>query len=239
MQSLYAGRKREGSLDPIRNRPRTPILSFNPFSVKDLLSIEFREKGRQEASFRANLNGVPMSRMGQVELMKQAFKYQNGLVSYAYGHLRDWSLAEDAVQDAFLVLMEKWEEFKPELGIFPWVRKMVFYKVQELQRTRRREVPAEDPELQNLVSRTLEAGFDEESGGRHDPLLKAYEECLGRLNKGSAELLTRYYWNRESGERIAGALNRTVNAVWLSLSRIRKSLRECVERRNPELGVSP
>lgn len=180
-----------------------------------------------------------MSRISQVELMKQAFKYQNGLVSYAYGYLRDWSLAEDAVQDAFLVLMEKWEEFKPEMGVFPWVRKMVFYKVQELQRSRRREAPVEDQELRDLVGRTLEGHFDEEAGRAHEPLLKAYEDCLGRLNKGSADLLVRYYWERESGERIAGKLNRTVNAVWLSLSRIRKSLRECIGRHHPELGVTP
>jgi RNA polymerase sigma-70 factor (ECF subfamily) len=180
-----------------------------------------------------------MSQISQVELMKQAFKYQNGLVSYAYGYLRDWSLAEDAVQEAFLVLMEKWQEFKPELGVFPWVRKMVFYKVQELQRARRRELPVEDQELRDLVSRTLEGGFDEAAGRGHEPLLKAYEDCLGRLNKGSADLLVRYYWDRESSEQIAGALNRTVNAVWLSLSRIRKSLRECVARRQGELGVAP
>jgi RNA polymerase sigma-70 factor (ECF subfamily) len=180
-----------------------------------------------------------MSQISQVELMKQAFKYQNGLVSYAYGYLRDWSLAEDAVQEAFLVLMEKWEEFKPEMGVFPWVRKMVYYKVQELQRSRRREVPFEDQELRDLVSRTLEGGFDEESGRAHEPLLKAYEECLGRLNKGSADLLVRYYWQRESGEKIAEKLGRTVNAVWLSLSRVRRSLRECVARHHPELGVAP
>ncbi len=180
-----------------------------------------------------------MSQTSQVELMKQAFKYQNGLVSYAYGYLRDWSLAEDAVQDAFLVLMEKWQEFKPEMGVFPWVRKMVFYKVQELQRSRRREAPVEDQELHDLVARTLEGHFDEAAGRSHEPLIKAYQECLGRLNKGSADLLVRYYWERESSEKIAEKLHRTVNAVWLSLSRIRKSLRECIARHHPELGVSP
>jgi RNA polymerase sigma-70 factor (ECF subfamily) len=180
-----------------------------------------------------------MSSAGQIELMKQAFRYQNGLVAYAYGYLRDWSAAEDAVQEAFLVLMEKWEEFRPELGLFPWVRKMVFLKTQEALRSRRRERPAEDRELRDLVARTLEARFDEEAGRTHEPLLQAYEECLGRLNKESADLVVRYYAGRETGEQIAGRLKRTANAVWLSLSRIRKSLRDCVARRHAELGVAP
>lgn len=176
-----------------------------------------------------------MNSPGQVELMKQAFRYQNSLVSYAYGYLRDWSSAEDVVQDAFLVLMEKWQEFKPELGVFSWVRKMVFYKVQELRRARRKEVRVEDPELQDLVQGVLEKHFDEDAGSRHDPLVKAYQDCMGKLNAGAADLLQRYYWNEEPGDRIAERLQRSVNAVWLSLSRIRKAIRDCVQRRHPEL----
>lgn len=179
-----------------------------------------------------------MSSVSQVELMKAAFKYQNAFVSYAYGHLRDWSLAEDAVQEAFLILLEKWQEYNPEFGVFPWARKMVYYKIQEILRSRRREVPVQDEELRDLVTQTLDAHFDEEAGGKHDPLVKAYEECMGRLSKESSELLVRYYWEKESSEKIAEKLKRSVNAVWLSLSRIRKSLRECISRRHGELGVS-
>lgn len=180
-----------------------------------------------------------MGEMSQVELMKQAFKYQNALVSYAYGMLRDWSLAEDAVQDAFLVVLEKWKEYKPEFGLFPWARKMVFYKVQEIHRDRRKEVPFQDEELSDLVTKTLDAHLDEEAGRRFDPMLQAYEECMSKLGKDASDLLVRYYFKKESSERIAGILKRSVNAVWLSLSRIRKALRACISRNHAELGVAP
>ena len=180
-----------------------------------------------------------MSKVSQVELMKQAFKYQNPLVGYAYGYLKDWSSAEDAVQEAFLVLMEKWEEYNPELGVFSWVRKMVFYKVQEVSRSRRKERSLQDDELETLVQESLDAHLDEAEGRQHDPLLKAYQDCMAKLDSNAVELLTRYYWDKLPGEKIAALFKRSVNAVWLSLSRIRKSLRDCISRSKPGLEGAP
>jgi len=180
-----------------------------------------------------------MAKLSQVELMKAAFKYQHAFVGYAYGLLRDWALAEDAVQEAFLILMQKWEEFKPELGVYGWARKMVFYKVQELARSRRREHALKDDDLQALVQETLDAEMGEAEGAQYDTLLKAYQACMGKLDKGAAELLTRYYWENMPGEEIAEKFNRSVNAVWLSLSRIRKSLRDCISRNQAELEIVP
>jgi len=180
-----------------------------------------------------------MANLSQVDLMKAAFKYQHAFVGYAYGLLRDWALAEDAVQEAFLVLMQKWEEFKPELGVYGWARKMVYYKVQELSRSRRREHALKDDDLQTLVQESLDGHLDEAEGAKYDPLMKAYQLCMAKLDKGAAELLTRYYWENLPGEKIAEKFNRSVNAVWLSLSRIRKSLRDCISRTQAEPEAAP
>lgn len=169
--------------------------------------------------------------LGQVELMREALRFQGALVSYAYGFLGDWSLAEDAVQEALLVLLRRWREFRSELGAYGWTRRIVFHKAQELRRSRGRELLVEDAELRTLVRESLDEHFDEEQARAHEPLRRAYEECLGRLKAGSRELLVRYYWNREPGAKIAAALRRSVNAVWLSLSRTRRALRDCVARR--------
>jgi RNA polymerase sigma-70 factor (ECF subfamily) len=168
---------------------------------------------------------------GQVELMKAAFRYQNALVSYAGAILRDRALAEDVVQEAFLVLLEKWEEYRPEFGVYPWVRRMVYYKAREARRDRRRERPVGDQALDELVRDVVDARFDEEWAERHDPLMKAYEECMSKMGPEAADIMIRYYGRGQSGQKIAEALRRSVNAVWLSLSRIRKSLRHCISQR--------
>lgn len=172
-----------------------------------------------------------MKKVSQKELMRAAFQYQDAFVSYAYVLVRDWALAEDAVQEAYLILMEKWEDYNPEYGVFSWAKKMVYFKVQELLRSRTKEVFVEDEELYGLVKETLEEHLNEETVQKQKNMTKALEYCMDRLNKTAVDLLGKYYWDCEPCEQIAAAMNRSINAVWLSLSRIRKKLRACMNRR--------
>jgi len=168
---------------------------------------------------------------GQKALMKEAFKYRNALVSYGYFFLRDWALAEDVVQDALLTLFDKAED-RPECGVYPWMRKVVFNKVHEVLRSRRKEILVEDHELRELVARAADRHFQETPGP--GKLFEAYEACMAGLDRRSTDVLIRYYSDRQSTESIAGWLKCSLNTVWLSLSRIRKRLRECVSRRLKE-----
>ena len=47
------------------------------------------------------------------DLLRAAFKYHDALVSQAFALLQDWSLAQDAVQETFIVLQKKHAEFTP------------------------------------------------------------------------------------------------------------------------------
>jgi len=74
--------------------------------------------------------------MQKNEVFKLALQYQDALAAYAYSLLRDWSLAEDAVQDTLVLLMSKWEQYNPEQNIFFWMKKMVYFKSLELLKKR-------------------------------------------------------------------------------------------------------
>jgi RNA polymerase sigma-70 factor (ECF subfamily) len=156
------------------------------------------------------------------DLLESASRYRNALVSHAEDLLGDRALAEDAVQEVFLTLMEKTREFRPELGAFPWVRKFVGYKTMEFRRARRREQVVDPRELRDRSA---------ERPNEADPRIRACEECLAGLSPEFQEVLRRRYWSCESGEQIAETLNRTVNAVWLILSRARKTLRRRISAR--------
>ena len=73
------------------------------------------------------------------DIVKSAFQYRDALLGYAYAMLRSWTLAEDVVQEAFLVVMNKWQDLKDEQGIFLWVRQIVHFKTLEAIRSRGRE----------------------------------------------------------------------------------------------------
>jgi RNA polymerase sigma-70 factor (ECF subfamily) len=170
----------------------------------------------------------------QTELLRQAFAYQAALTAYAYGLLRDWTLAEDAVQEAFVVLLEKHAEYNPELGLFPWVRRMVQLKALEQLRRARRETPFPDEELLQLVQRSLDEHFGKPAAESHRQKQAALEICLKSLSADLRRLLSDYYVRNLPGERLAKERQRSVNAVWLILSRARKALRECIQRKVAE-----
>ena len=80
-----------------------------------------------------------MSGLTQEDVLRDAFRYQDALTSYAYGLLRDWSLAQDVVQESFLVLLKKWEAYRPEANLYAWVRQMVRFEALNTLRARRKE----------------------------------------------------------------------------------------------------
>ena len=140
-------------------------------------------------------------------------------------------MAEDAVQEAYLVLMEKWAEYDPARGIYPWVRRMVDFKVKEARRRTRKTVLVADPELDALVQQATSQFLDSRAAEDQASRVQALEHCMRSLSRGARDLLVRYYWKGQSCEAISQSVRKSANAIWLSLSRIRKKLRECMSHR--------
>jgi RNA polymerase sigma-70 factor (ECF subfamily) len=178
-----------------------------------------------------------MNEPSQDELLRAAFKYQDALVGYAYGLSRDWPLAQDAVQEAYLALVRKWREYTPEGNLFLWVRQMVRFEVLNLLRARGREKVVERNNLLALVDREFARHLDEGAAGRTADERRALTECMSALKKSSLDLIVDFYRNAVPCERLAALHRCTANAVRLSLSRLRKQLRECMSYRLAAKGL--
>jgi RNA polymerase sigma-70 factor (ECF subfamily) len=172
-----------------------------------------------------------MTKPTQDDLLRCAFKYQDVLLGYAYGILRDWSLAQDAVQEAYLTLVRKWEEYSPEGNLFLWVRQMVRFEALNLLRSRRRELRVEEAELVALVEQEMAKRLD--AGDVRDVARerRALTECMARLKKRSLDLILGFYRDVTPCGKLAEMHRCSPNAVRLVLSRLRRQLRECVAYR--------
>lgn len=166
-------------------------------------------------------------------IVKAAFGYRDALLAQAYAPLRDWPAAEDIVQDAFLVVMDKWRDCRGEGEVFPWVRRILQLKVLEALRARRGASSAEgeDPELLAMVDRAVEEHLDRKRAEEHGAMRRALQECMAGLDRLAVALLAGFYWRGRSCEALAAAHGKSPNAVRLLLSRVRARLRECVRRR--------
>ena len=171
--------------------------------------------------------------MSREAVVKEAFQFREALLSYAFALLRDWVRAEDVVQDAFIVVMNKWADFKPGTSLFLWVRQIVHFKVLEAARAKKMS-PVEE-ELLAKVAASMQRGLDEQIADLQRLKSQALQRCMSHLDPRSADLLSGFYTESMSCESLAQLHKRSVNAVRLSLSRLRKQLHDCVERRLPAM----
>ncbi len=169
------------------------------------------------------------------EVVKGAFRYRDALMSYAFGILRDWSRAEDVVQDAYIIVMNQWEDFRPGTSLYYWVRQIVFNKSMETVRARSRERSGMDETVLSLVSDVIGKYFDEREADQQRVMRRALEQCMERLDRRSVSLLKGFYARSLPCEMLANLQKRSVNAIRLALSRLRKQLHECMTRRIPAM----
>lgn len=167
----------------------------------------------------------------QGEVVREAFRYQSALTSYAFGMLGDWALAKDMVQDAFVVLIEKYADNEAAHGVFPLMKQIVRLKVLETLRKRARETATGDEDLIRLVCQTLDDVVSEQEAERHNARLTALYQCMSRVNDSLKRLLIGFYWRHESYEDLARATGRAVPTLRVMLMRARGKLRECMETR--------
>ena len=160
-------------------------------------------------------------------------QYQGMLLGYAANRLPGIDAAQEVVQLTFIRAYEELAEYQPERDFGVWLCVICkHFILTELERQRR--------ELRNLENashalrlRVGEAMANIDDGSQPE-LLSALRECLKELQKQSAAVVRLRYEERQSCQSIAQSLGRTVTWVTSTLSRSRKSLRQCIESRLSE-----
>jgi|ERR1043166_2444206 RNA polymerase sigma-70 factor (ECF subfamily) len=175
--------------------------------------------------------GKLMKTLTQEEVLRAAFKHHEALTVYAYGLVRDWSLAQDAVQEAYLVLVNKWQSYQPGGDLYSWVRQMVKFEALDLLRSRGKERYLEHEELLLRIDQELEIHLDERSAVHMREEREALKECMSGLGGKALGLLLGFYRQALPCEKLAETNHTSPNAVRLLLSRLRKQLRECLSVR--------
>lgn len=139
--------------------------------------------------------------------------------------------AEDILQEASMVLWRCFDEFELGTNFTAWACRVTFNQILAWRKRQQRDrlefseaflsAVAED------LSKELEV-LDERSA--------ALGKCIDKLPHHQRELIRLRYSDGQSVETIAVRSNRTVEAVYRMLSRIRQTLFECVNRVMGERG---
>ncbi len=153
---------------------------------------------------------------------------QRGLFLYLMGLLADRTVAEDVLQETNLVLWREFEQFELGTNFTAWSCRVAFNQVRAYRTKRGRDRLVFSDAFLSAVDGELTRDADRLAERR-----AALAECLNRLPDHHRELVRRRYLNDVGvggTDELAERLNKSPAAVLRMLSRVRRTLHECVSR---------
>jgi RNA polymerase sigma-70 factor (ECF subfamily) len=164
--------------------------------------------------------------MDEESLMILLLRERVKLLAYIRAIVRDEHLAEDVYQDVAVLALRKREEIKDQRHFLAWMRITSRHRAFKVVEKRRHQVLLDE----SLLDR-LDEQWSERDASSSADLTEALRQCLERLTPRARNLVQLRYAEGISGERLAAGVDRSLNAVYVSLSRIHRSLGDCIRRR--------
>lgn len=156
-------------------------------------------------------------------------KHERQLYGFIAAMLGQPAEAEDLLQETAKGLWNKFGDYDPSQPFLPWAKSFARYEVLnylERQRTRRKYFSDEMVELLAEDWERVDA--------QHDARILALEFCVEGLPENSRRLLSDRYRDANSLQEVAARHGTTPNALYKTLQRVRKALRDCVNQRLAE-----
>ena len=161
------------------------------------------------------------------DVMRLALEHRARLWGFLMALTKDPLHAEELFQNTYLVLCEKWNQYQPGTNFLAWARQIARFEfLASVDPERRPFVTAEMNVLEAAMS-TNEA-VDESPSPRREALRRCLE---GMPQAKGRRVLELRYGEGLPGEKVAEQVGLSLNALYTLLSRVRRSLQECIERR--------
>jgi RNA polymerase sigma-70 factor (ECF subfamily) len=162
----------------------------------------------------------------QERFMRLFMKSEPELLRYILASIPIVADAREVLQETASALWRKMDAYDPALPFTPWACRFAANEIRAFLRREHRQRRWLDEDVAELLRVHQE---------KHVAALPAQvdhlRECLEALPPAQHELLRRYYFEELTVESIAGALNRTTDAVYKSMQRSREALADCVRRK--------
>ncbi len=183
-------------------------------------------------------------------LESQLAELHQPLLRFAQLQLRQDSLAEDAVSETFLAILEKPEAFEGRSSLRTYATGILKFKIIDLLRKRGREVHIEPLDEQSM-DEALDALFASSGHWQERPaawreperaleqqqFFATLQNCIDRLPAKVGRVFMMREGLDQEVEDICGELGITSNHCGVMLYRARMSLRECLDKN--WFGVAP
>ena len=161
---------------------------------------------------------------GPFDLAAVIARHQQGLWRYLRALGASAALAEDVMQDTFLVAMRRLHDDRGDAAVATFLRQTA----RHLLLRRRRDEGRREQLLLQLADRWWQDDCAADGG---EAWLEALRGCVARVAGRAREVVQRVYADGLDRPAVAAALGMKENGVKTLLQRVRAVLRECIEKK--------
>ena len=162
--------------------------------------------------------------MNEANLVKYIVKHRSSLMAYAWSIVRDEHQAEDILQNVSLNAFKKLDQIRDETHMAGWLRTSLRYEALSAVRKSQRAPSAVEPTLLEAI----DDAWEEHGTIEQREVSQQLARCLERLTPRAKQLIHLRYTEGLSGELLARRVQRSVNSVYVGLSRAHRALGDCM-----------
>ncbi len=150
---------------------------------------------------------------------------QKRIYAYIYSIIPNAADAEDILQDTLGVMWSKFDSFQEGTNFTAWGVRIAYYNICNYKNSLRIAYKFN----QEVIARITEqaTATSQDGGGQLDAL----RLCVQRLHQKDRELIKYKYENNVSTRQMAKDMNRSLDGLYRTVTRIHKALAACVKSR--------
>ena len=150
---------------------------------------------------------------------------ERALYGYVFSMVANHADTDDIVQSTLIQLWDNFEKYDPERPFLPWAFRFAYRQV--LMHRRSEKARAVRFANEDLIAKLAE-DYEETPDWQQDREA-AVQKCIGSLSRDHQALVAHRYTAGITLDKMARKMNRTPNALYKTMQRIRVILAKCVE----------
>ncbi len=152
-------------------------------------------------------------------------EHEPALRAFILSQIMNWADMNEILQQTSIVLWRKFDQYQPGTNFRSWAFKIARFEVLNYLKKQRRSKLVFSDETLALLAVESEEEEDNLEAERH-----ALAKCLKKLKPEQRGLLSDCYEGEQTIKEIARLRQRSVEAVYKAVQRLRATLLTCVER---------
>ncbi|MFH1377355.1 MAG: sigma-70 family RNA polymerase sigma factor [Planctomycetota bacterium] len=165
---------------------------------------------------------------GDVERFETIVRtYQKRVRAFVAVFMPDENQVDDIAQEAFVRAFEMIGEYRANTNFYAWLKAIARNTLLAALKTKKRELAKREQYLEAMQKEN--SIYELEEGNTNDDAVIQLKKCVEQLSESNQRMIRKRYTENRPLDSLSAELNRSVDSIKVSLFRIRKALKDCLE----------